>query len=315
MIFRGLLAAGLFWVSSALGADAGLLNLVMPEAKVIAGMDVARAKSSPFGQLFMKNMNLRDEDLVRFLALTGFDPARDVTEVVIASVDTNTSAGANSILLVRGNFDGARLRAALVRNGLSVLQVVTGVEMLAKKGEKGAVAFVDASLAVAGEAAAVKAALERRAGGMGLPAATYAKAQDMSRQNDVWMVTSLPVAQLAEKMPENAPGQLNGMMKGDMFRSVEQASMGVKFAATMLHLTMEAAVRSDKDATAMADVARFLAGMVQLNRDKPEVAGLAAALDSMQLTTKARNVRLTMSMPQAEIEKLVKTARTAPVKI
>ena len=315
MIFRGLLAAGLFWVSSALGADAGLLNLVMPEAKVIAGMDVARAKSSPFGQLFMKNMNLRDEDLVRFLALTGFDPARDVTEVVIASVDTNTSAGANSILLVRGNFDGARLRAALVRNGLSVLQVVTGVEMLAKKGEKGAVAFVDASLAVAGEAAAVNAALERRAGGMGLPAATYAKAQDMSRQNDVWMVTSLPVAQLAEKMPENAPGQLNGMMKGDMFRSVEQASMGVKFAATMLHLTMEAAVRSDKDATAMADVARFLAGMVQLNRDKPEVAGLAAALDSMQLTTKARNVRLTMSMPQAEIEKLVKTARTAPVKI
>lgn len=315
MIFRGLLAAGLFWVSSALGADAGLLNLVMPEAKVIAGMDVARAKSSPFGQLFMKNMNLRDEDLVRFLALTGFDPARDVTEVVIASVDTNPSAGANSILLVRGNFDSARLRAALVRNGLSVLQVVTGVEMLAKKGEKGAVAFVDASLAVAGDAAAVKAALERRAGGMGLPAATYAKAQDMSRENDVWMVTSLPVAQLAEKMPENAPGQLNGMMKGDMFRSVEQASMGVKFAATMLHLTMEAAVRSDKDATAMADVARFLAGMVQLNRDKPEVAGLAAAFDSMQLTTKARHVRLTMSMPQAEIEKLVKTARTAPVKI
>ncbi|MCA2967050.1 MAG: hypothetical protein INH43_00860 [Acidobacteriaceae bacterium] len=315
MIFRGLLAAGLFWVSSALGADAGLLNLVMPEAKAIAGMDVARAKSSPFGQLFMKNMNLRDEDLVRFLALTGFDPARDVTEVVIASVDTNTSAGANSILLVRGNFDGARLRAALVRNGLSVLQVVTGVEMLAKKGEKGAVAFVDASLAVAGDAAAVKAALERRAGGMGLPAATYAKAQDMSRENDVWMVTSLPVAQLAEKMPDSAPGQLNGMMKGDMFRSVEQASMGVKFAATMLHLTMEAAVRSDKDATAMADVARFLAGMVQLNRDKPEVAGLAAAFDSMQLTTKARNVRLTMSMPQAEIEKLVKAARTAPVKI
>jgi hypothetical protein len=315
MIFRGLLAAGLFWVSSALGADAGLLNLVMPEAKVIAGMDVARAKSSPFGQLFMKNMNLRDEDLVRFLALTGFDPARDVTEVVIASVDTNTSAGANSILLVRGNFDGARLRAALVRNGLSVLQVVTGVEMLAKKGEKGAVAFVDASLAVAGDAAAVKAALERRAGGMGLPAATYAKAQDMSRENDVWMVTSLPVAQLAEKMPDSAPGQLNGMMKGDMFRSVEQASMGVKFAATMLHLTMEAAVRSDKDATAMADVARFLAGMVQLNRDKPEVAGLASAFDSMKLTTQARNVRLTMSMPQAEIEKLVKRAQPAPVKI
>jgi len=314
MLFRGFLATGLLLASSALGADAGLLNLVMPDAKVIAGMDVSRAKSSPFGQLFMKNMNLRDEDLARFLALTGFDPARDVTEVLIASVDTQTTGG-NAILLVRGNFDSARLRAALVRNGLEVLQVVTGVEMLTKRGEKGAVAFVDASLAVAGDAAAVKAALERRAGGAGLPAATYARAEDMSRENDIWMVTSLPVAQLAEKMPENTPGQINGMMKGDLFRAVEQASMGVKFAATMLHLTMEAAVRSEKDASAMADVARFLAGMVQLSRDKPEVAGLAAAFDSMKLTTNARNVRLTMSMPQAELEKMVRAARPQPAKI
>jgi hypothetical protein len=35
----------------------------------------------------------------------------------------------------------------------------------------------------------------------------------------------------------------------------------------------------------------------------------------MKLTTQARNVRLTMSMPQAEIEKLVKRAQPAPVKI
>jgi hypothetical protein len=314
MIFRSLLITGLMLASSARGADAGLLHLVMPNANVIAGMDVARAKSSPLGQFFMKNVNLRDEDLARFLALTGFDPARDVTEVVIASGDTQAS-GSNAILLVRGNFDSARLRAALVRNGLEVLQTVTGVEMLTKKGERGAVAFVDASLAVAGDAVAVKAALERRAGGAGLPAATYARAQDMSRENDIWMVTSLPVAQLAEKMPENTPGQLNGMMKGDLFRAVEQASMGVKFAATMLHLTMEAAVRSEKDATAMADVARFLAGMVQLNRDKPEVAGLATAFDSLKLTTNARNVRLTMSMPQAEMEKMVKRAGAKPGKI
>ncbi len=308
MNLRGFLATGLFLASTAFGADAGLLNLVMPNAKVIAGMDIARAKASPFGQFFMKNMNMKDEDLAKFTAMTGFDPTRDLTEVVIASVDTNTK-GNNAILLVRGNFDPARLKLALAQNGMNVVQMVMGIEMFSKKDDKNSVAFIDSGLAVAGDSVAVKAALERRAGGSGLPAATYAKAQDMSRENDIWMVTSVPVSQFAEKMPDNTPGQINGMMKGDMFNSIEQAAMGVKFAATMLNVTMEAAVRSEKDATAMADVARFLSGMVQLNRDKPEVAGLATALDSMKLTTDAKNVRMTISVPQSEIEKMMQQGK------
>lgn len=308
MNLRGYLATGLFLASTAFGADAGLLNLVMPDAKVIAGMDIARAKASPFGQFFMKNMNLKDEDLAKFTAMTGFDPTRDLTEVVIASIDTNTK-GNNAILLVRGNFDAARIKLALAKNGMDIVQSVMGIEMFSKKGDKNSVAFVDSGLAVAGDSVAVKAALERRAGGSGLPAATYAKAQDMSRENDIWMVTSVPVSQFAEKMPDSTPGQINGMMKGDMFSSIEQAAMGVKFAAEMLNVTMEAAVRSEKDATAMADVARFLSGMVQLNRDKPEVAGLATALDSMKLTTDAKNVRMTISVPQAEIEKMMQQGK------
>jgi hypothetical protein len=309
MNFRGFLVTGLFLASTAFGADAGLLNLVMPNAKVIAGMDIARAKASPFGQRLMQSMNLNDEDLAKFIAMTGFDPKRDLTEVVIASVDTNTKGG-NALLLVRGNFDASRLKLALAQNGLNMVQTVMGVEMFSKPGEGNSVAFVDSGLAVAGDSNAVKAALERRAGGSGLPAATYAKAQDMSRDNDIWMVTSVPVAQFAEKMPENTPGQINGMMKGDMFSAVEQAAMGVKFAAEMLNVTMEAAVRSEKDATAIADVARFLSGMVQLNRDKPEVAGLATALDSMKLTTNAKNVRMTISVPQTELEKMLKSGQT-----
>jgi len=35
----------------------------------------------------------------------------------------------------------------------------------------------------------------------------------------------------------------------------------------------------------------------------------------MKLTTNARNVRLTMSMPQAELEKMVRAARPQPAKI
>ena len=45
------LATALFLTVSTLSAaDPSLVNLVMPDAKVLAGMDVERAKTSPFGQ-------------------------------------------------------------------------------------------------------------------------------------------------------------------------------------------------------------------------------------------------------------------------
>lgn len=305
MKFRAFLLSGLCLASAAFGADAGLLNLVMPDAKVIAGVDVARAKASPLGQSMLKSMDLKDEDLTKFMSLTGFDPRRDLTEVIIASVSTDTK-GADAVMLVRGNFDKVRIKSFLAENGLNIVQTIMGVEMFSKKGDPNGVSFLDGGTAVAGNSNAVKAAIGRRGGGATLPPALYAKVQDMSRDNDIWMVTSVPVSQFAGKMPEQTPAQIGGMMKGDMFAGIEQAAMGVKFAAEMLNITLEAAVRSEKDATAMADVARFLSGMVQMNRDNPQVAGMATALDSMKLTTNAKNVRMTLSVPQAEIEKAMK---------
>ncbi len=311
MNYRNVFLSGLLLAAASFGADTGLLNLVMPDAKVVAGVDVTRAKASSLGQLFMQNMNLHDDELGKFTSLTGFDPRRDLSEVVMASVDTNTS-GKNALMLVRGNFDAARIKTFLAQNGLTAVQSVQGVDLFSKKGDSNGIAFFDGGLAAAGDAGAVKAAIARRGGGATMPAALFAKIQDMSRDNDIWMVTSVPVSQFAGKMPGGTPEQIGGMMKGDMFGSVEQAAMGVKFAATMLNVTLEAAVRSEKDATAMADVARFLSGMVQMNRDKSEVAGLASALDSMKLTTNAKNVRMTMSVPQAEIEKMMKSDRAKP---
>jgi len=67
--------------------------------------------------------------------------------------------------------------------------------------------------------------------------------------------------------------------------------------------------------TSIADVVRFLSTMVQMNRDKPEVKALASALDAMKLTTDAKTTTLLISLPIAEMEKMLNTnSKRVPAK-
>jgi len=104
-------------------------------------------------------------------------------------------------------------------------------------------------------------------------------------------------------------------MGGDAFKGIEQAAMGVRFGAEFMELTAETISKTEKDATSIADVVRFLSTMVQMNREKPEVKAFATALDAMKLTTDAKTTTLTISLPMAEMEQMFKSrAKPAPAK-
>src|SRR5690242_10879057 len=82
-------------------ADPQLLKLVMPDAKVVSGVDLDRIKAAPFGQFFLSQLPA-DAAFEQFVAATGFDPRRDVHEVLMASPgDPQRKSG---LLLVRGAF-------------------------------------------------------------------------------------------------------------------------------------------------------------------------------------------------------------------
>jgi hypothetical protein len=78
----------------------------------------------------------------------------------------------------------------------------------------------------------------------------------------------------------------------------------VKFG-TLVEIKGEALMRSDKDATALADVARFLGSMVQLNRDKQGAGNVATLLEQMDIRTEANVVKFSLAVPQDQIEKLM----------
>jgi len=62
--------------SLAIAADPALMSLVMPDAKVIAGIQVDQTKNSLFGQFVLSHMQPSDPSFQKFIAESGFDPRR-----------------------------------------------------------------------------------------------------------------------------------------------------------------------------------------------------------------------------------------------
>jgi hypothetical protein len=293
---------------SAFAADSSLLSLVSPDTKVIAGLRVDRATSSQFGQFLLNQARHGDADFNKFVAATGFDPRRDLTEVIAASVDGNDKG--HGLVVAHGVFDISKLLAQAKLHNASItnykdVQVVTG-----SKTDGGWVAFLDGRTAAAGDPDAVKAAIDRRGSGVGIDSKLAAKVTEVSSKYDAWMVSIAPMSKFAGKLPNP---QMNGALNGDMVQGIEQASGGVLFGST-IQLAGEAVTRSAKDATALVDVVKFLAGMVQLNRDKPDTAKLATILDTLVLNASANTMTISLSIPESDLEQLIKPTNRARVR-
>src|SRR5690349_4676046 len=141
-------------VLPAKAADPQLLILVMPDVKALAGVNVEQAKATPFGLYVLSQVQTNDKELKNLEALTGFDPTRDVVELLVAS---NAATGEHKgLFLARGIFDSARITAAATAKG-AVTEVYGGVTILEDPKQTNGVAFLDNSVVVAGDLDNVKA--------------------------------------------------------------------------------------------------------------------------------------------------------------
>src|SRR5262245_49300492 len=143
-VLSATLLAGFAGVLSASAADPQLLSLVMPDAKVLAGVNVEQAKGTQFGQYILNQIQSHDAEMQKLIAATGFDPRRDVREVLVAS--NGSAQSQTGLALARGNFDVAKITATATAHGVST-ESYSGVTILQDQKSKhpGAIAFLDST--------------------------------------------------------------------------------------------------------------------------------------------------------------------------
>lgn len=302
--FRNLLLALAATCLSAFAADQALLKMLPSDSMFVAGINADQIRTSRFGQFLLDQLKSEEQNMEKFISMTGFDPRRDLQELVVASNDARGKG--NALVVARGRFDANRISQFARTSGASST-FYKGVEVLTgnDKGGKsnGWIAIVDATTALAGEQEAVKAAIDRRAmGGTGMKAETLAKINDLSTRYDAWMVSAS-----LERLADDVKPEVAQTMHGNLMAGMQSVLGGVRFGANV-ELMAEATMRSEKDAQAMVDVVKFLTGMMQLNSEDQKAAEFAKLLDKMVLKSTGNQFRLTMTLPEDMVESMLKPA-------
>lgn len=285
-------------------ADAQLLNMVPPEAKVLAGVNVDQARSSPLGQ-FVLNMIPPDPAFEQFVSTSGFDPRRDLREILVAAVGPGKNAA--HLFLARGTFSVERLLGLAPKtlkeqnyNGTRVFS--PGHE---GPGNGGMVfAFPDGNTVVAGDLASVKAALDRRGQAKTIDAGMATRVSALSSTLDVWALSTLPFT----GMPAMPAGpNSKSLVSSELLSKIQQTSGGIKFG-DQVHLIGEATTGDPKDASALGDVIRFLVMMVQ-SQAPPEAAAAVALVKNLQVVADGTTVRMDLAIGESQIEALLEAGK------
>src|SRR6201996_9474007 len=242
--------------------DSALLALVPPGAKIVSGIDFDRARASEFGQFITARLKTGDNDLEQFANETGFDPRRDLQQILFASNGPAENGDSSRFaILARGTFDQDRIEATAKTKGLTS-QPFQGVELFIDKNEHhgpGAFAFLGEGVGVMGDSETVQQIIANRATATALEPALQAAVTRAGTDNDAWFVSLVGGGFLANHInaqvngePSNHDGK-SAMPQAQALQSVLQASGGIQFGSTV-RLSFDAVTRSPQDATSLADV-------------------------------------------------------------
>jgi hypothetical protein len=299
--------AGVF---TAHAADSQLLSLVMPDAKVLAGVNVDSAKASPFGVYVLTQIQSNNTALQQLIALTGFDPTRDVDQVLLATGATAGSKSPSGLVLALGTFDPAIATLATTKG--AVTEVYSGITIIEDPKQLAGIAFPSPTLAIAGDIANVKAAIDRSGGNSSLPTAVLALVNQWSGAEDAWVITTVPLSSLVPSGAASgaAAGTAPVNPMAGVLQQVLQISGGVKFGNSVVGT---AAIQADNaaDATQLANTLQFLVNLAQMqSQNNAQVTNLAQAFS---VNAQGTTVNVSVTLPAAQFQQLFQMEKKAAV--
>ncbi len=292
------LCTALAGVLTAQTVDSQMLNLVMPDAKVIAGVNVDSAKASTFGTYLIAQIQANAAAFQQLVTLTGFDPTRDLHQLLAA---TNSTGSHTGLALARGNFDVAKITALATLAG-ALTETYSGVTIIEDPKQAGGAAFLDATLVMAGDIPSVKAAIDRQNSGQSLPAGVVALVNQWSGTEDSWVVTTVPPYTLTPPSGVPAVPGLGANAQG-IFQKILGAGAGVKYGSTVV-TTVQATADNAQDAATLAQTLQLLVNIGQMQSGTNPDPNLTALLQGLSISAKGAALNIALSLPEAQIQQL-----------
>jgi hypothetical protein len=266
------------------GSDFALQDYLPPDTKVVMGLRVHALTESSLFQETGASAKTLTESWTKLTAVTGFDPLRDIDEVLLTSPADRENAPA--LVVLRGRFNLDRLSAgAELYHGVAI-------QGGGKKGS-GVLALLDATTALAGEAPVVKAAIDRRGQPVAYDGAMVTRVASLRERFDLWGTGERPQGFVA-------PGGQNEQPGSQWLQSIDRFEFGIRITHG-LELGAEVHARSQKDAEKLAASLAMFQMMAKAQSN-------AAKFD---VTLEGSTLKLSFAVSEEELKKTIAAQRSA----
>ena len=281
------LAIGLLLSLAAFGQthpDPVLARMVPPGSVSLLGARMDQIKTT---QIYQKLIALRRlPDLDRFTRETGFDPRRDVRELLVAS----NQAQGQAVALARGTFKVANF--GNLKTFKHDIYVIHG-------DDRSGFCLLDSTTAAAGPLPGLYAALDHWHSGA--PPATpelLKQAEKIPGGNQVWAVS-----QGGFNLPGTLTMQQGGPDFAQIFRGVERSALWANFSGGVT-ATITGDVKTETDAKNLGDAARGVIGLGRLSVPENHKE-LLKVWDGFHVDQQSRTITIIINVAQDMIDRLV----------
>jgi len=274
--------------------DNVLIRMVPPGVTSLVGANMTGMKATAFYKKLVEQQRMPQVDT--FAAETGFDPRRDVRELLYAG----TPQG--GVLLARGHFQITKTSAKLklVRHGVYNIWTQPPSE---KESTIAGFCVLDNTLAVAGELKAIEAALDEWAtkGAHKSAQPLLALGKGIAPATQLWGISTGFATFLASTLPKG-PGR-GGIDFSKIFTGMKSSWFQSDFSSG-LRIDLHGITATDADATSLRDMARGLIGFGRLNspENQPELLKL---WDGITADQTGASITIKVDIAPALLDRLV----------
>lgn len=276
---------------AARAADPAMLALVMPDARALADVDIAKVIASPLAQAVKAEVDKSNPQWQQqLIEATGKLLGESLQEVLVANAG-GSGTNARVLLIVRGGADLRELASRSTPNAR--MTEYQGVPLLVN--QNSAMAFLDGSIVVLGKLAEVQAAVRRRGRASGVPAGLAPAVERSNGRYDAWIVASGPLAPLI-------PG---GNTELQPLQHVTALQVGIRVSPDF--------ELSTDIATATAKAAADLEALVRKAFDQARLQGpVPLGLENLITTVDGTHIRFTLRVPEEQVRLALQKRPKAP---
>ena len=278
-------------------APPDLWKYMHPDAKFIAGVDWAKAKNSPAGRVFSKQLAAPGGKFTASGA--GLEIFSQFERLMLSGAEAlaGTPGSGDLIIAAEGKLDRAALKKSLPAG--TAVERFKGIDLFVPPKSKQSemlLAIVSDRLALFGDRGSIARALEQ-SGGASDPALVQ-RAGEMAARCEIWMVASSP----------GKPGGEGGAPGMKQLEEIESLDFGIQLQRG-LGLKLNLIAKSEDSAKGLAMLAQIVSSMSTQNQQQsPEIASILRAL---HVDVDGKTVRMNMDVPLAQLERGLIQARSS----